>query len=421
MNLWVALGLSLGCPTASAVLSDGEHFGLELSADVFASGYKTREDGALNPGNQLALLPHGQYDAILKPELRGSWQDVELRLSPRLAWRSINRPGGVDRDSESWLQEGSLSLPVGEAWTLSLDRARILWGPSMTSSPSNPFFSTTTQLNPFVEDGARDFVRARHLNEDGTVATSLVHNARIGRGTKEYEHFHPITALLVEYTGYDQAWTLVAARSSARTHLGVSGQRTLSDEVLLYVDWGWRSRTDALAATRNADMDAWSFQPRRRGGTHDILLGFSYTTSGGDTFALEYQHNQQGMSRTQADTLYSLFDDAVGRLASGNAQQMGEAMTQLSAGSTLYARTMGRNYLHGQYLVRELNEDMSLTMRASHNVDDHGTQWVGVVEYKLLERMRLSSYLVLNTGPRQSEARAWFDRALFGGINYTFQ
>lgn len=387
------------------------------SVDLFHTRYSTDSSGLFNPDNAIAQLPSSQFYLLLKPKFGLDLGAARFWIGPRLGIRN-ERINGVRHTSNiSYLQEMGLHYSFNDQFSVTAERNVLLWGPSLFSSPSNPFFASSNQNNPFIELNSRDFVRARYM-PDTSWAMSLIANVKQGRDDNEYATFRPIVAVSLEHTGEAHAVNLIAAHRSGLSHLGFFGQWTASDAMLLYTDLGLRSRTDARIPERDNSIIGWRLRPRGNRNEYDGVIGLSYTPSSGDTLAVEYRHNSQGLNSSENTSLGDLAGDAIN--AAANPLLTDDAVNLLGSAADLKMRSLRRNYVHVQYLIRELTPDLGINLLAIHNLDDHGTQWIGVGNYYLNSKSRLSLNLVANSGDKRTEFRRFFDRGFFFGFKYFY-
>lgn len=412
--LAVAL-LFLHSPFLRAEEGDALSFG--GSVDLFGSHYTVDDASPFNPDNLIAVLPSQQYDLLLRPKLSLDLDKLKLWVSPRFGVRSERINGERGSDTSTYVQEAGALYTVDDHMSLAVERNVMLWGPSLFSSPSNPFFSSSNQSNPFVELSPRDFARARYAPNDRW-AISVIGNVRLGRDVDEYTQFRPITALSVEHTGDTYSVNLVAAKRSGLFHVGLFGQWTVSDALLLYSDLGYRTRTDARVPVRNDSVIGWGFSPRGDRDEFDGLVGMNFTTGRGDTLSLELRHNTQGLSGREFEQLRRAAVDALA--AAEDPALVRDAALLLGAAADLRTRSLRRNYLHAQYLVRELTPRLGINMLAVHSLDDRSTQWIGVANYYITDESRISLNIITSSGGQDTEFRRFFNLGVFLGYKYFF-
>lgn len=416
ITLCLSLLFALGLAQAQVQESDSK-FQASGSADLFNSRFHTSSSAFYNPDNLIAGLGSNQYDLILKPKLSLNLDPVRLWLAPRLGLRRENTQGRQHSSSVHHVQEMGGQWNVNPRLTLSAERGVVLWGPSLFTSPSNPFFAATGQSNPFIEINGRDFVRARYApNEAWSI--SAISNLRLGRDENEYDNFHRIHALNLEHSGAEHTVNMVLSRRKGLWHAGFFGQWTVNDALLLYADLGVRQGSDARSVVRDSSRFGWALAARPQRRETDVVAGLSYTQTSGDTLALELRHNSHGLNGTENAALQQATLDAMGALADPDTAPFAANFLQQS--SNMKSRSLRRNYLHLQYIVREIQPNLGLNFQAVHNLDDGGTQWIGVVNYNLSASTRVSLNVVANSGSERSEFRRYFNLATFLGLKYYY-
>ena len=407
--------LMAGLQTANA--NEGGSIKVSGTADFFNSRFHTSSSAFYNPGNQVASLNSNQYDLILKPKLSLNLEPVRFWLAPRVGTRHESVHGVQRSTTLHHVQEMGVQWNLTPRLSVSAERGVVLWGPSLFTSPSNPFFAATGQSNPFIEINSRDFVRARYAPNDAW-AISAISNVRLGRDENEYDAFHRINAINLEHSGPEHTVNLVASQRKGIWHAGFFGQWTVSDAMLLYTDIGVRQGSDARVAMRDGSPFGWSLAARPQQRETDMVAGISYTQDNGDTLSFEWRHNQQGLNRQENADLQQATIDALGSF--GNPAAAPGAGLFLQQSSNMKNRSLRRNYLYMQYILREIKPNLGINFLALHNLDDRGTQWIGVVNYNLSSSTRVSLNVVANSGSERSEFRRYFNFATFLGLKYYY-
>ncbi len=110
----------------------------------------------LNRGNRRFELNNGQFDFLIKEDLRYSPSDglkfifrpyMESKYS-KIDYKDSNETHYVSQSNGS-LQEIFLEWTPGEAWQWDIGIQNYLWGPAESFSPSNPFFHFQSQSQSF--------------------------------------------------------------------------------------------------------------------------------------------------------------------------------------------------------------------------------------------------------------------------------
>jgi hypothetical protein len=106
--------------------------------------------------------------------------------------------------------------------------------------------------------------------------------------------------------------------------------------------------------------------------------------------------------------------------ATANPALIGPASALLGQAADPYTRSLARNYLHAQFLMRDVVENLSFNFLAAHNLDDHGTQFISVANYYFSDRWRISANFIFNTGGTDTEYGRYIDRAAFIGLKFFY-
>lgn len=400
---------------------DGRSATLTLDIQTFGSATQVAENSSFNPDNEFAGLDERRYDLLLKPYVAVEWGGLRAYAKPRFAMTQLEIAGDHLSQSIGYLQEGTVGY-LGDHYSFSAGRELLYWGPGVNFSPSNPFYGSVNQINPFVEPGAGDFVRARYA-WSSRLSLSAIWQIDEGRNTYnvEYSEFQPIGALKFDYIGMAFSLGSILAQRNGRPWIGAFGQWTISDALVGYFDSCLRQGSENLAPQRSPSAPfGWEFlQARSRDQwLNDILVGGSYTFLSGATLTLEYRYNQQGLDSGQLDDYYRLADE----VSNGILAQpwlVPAAAGLLSQTANPFSRTLSRNYLTMQLLKRSaFVDDLSLNLISQSSLDDGGTQLVGVATYYLAPQWRLNGYVVANVGGTNTEPGRYFDTALFLGVTW---
>lgn len=388
--------------------------GTMMTVDLFGSAYAVSDDQQYNPENLVANLPQ-RLDLIFRPKFSVSMDSVRAWISPRVGVRWMSLRDVRSANPYAYVQDwGVLATPTDDL-TLEVGRRLMFWGPSLFASPSNPFYASVAQVNPFIEPGARELMSVRY-SPSYDFGISLIANPGLGRDDNEYEEFKPTIALKADANSESVSGSVVAAARSDLFHFGALAQWTVSDALLLYLDAGLRTQTESLVPVTASGTLGWDVQRRDAQIDYDLLPGLSYTFENGTTVTLEYRHNSQGLNSSENDRLEAL--SAASHAALGTPLEP-LALGTLAQTAVLNTRSLRQNYLHSQFLVREVMENLQLNLLGLFNLDDQSLQVVGVLNYYLTDRIRLSTVLIGNAGDKGSEFLRYFDYAGFVGIKYS--
>ena len=392
------------------------------SAEIFGSRFFIDRESTLNPDNALAGLQDADLSAALRADASVSWRDLEVSLGPR-ARATRNFGDEASTEEKLYLQDWFVGYRLAD-WQVSYSRELDFWGPSLFSSPSNPFYGSIDESNPFIELGAREFVRLDGpLNERTTL--SLIANVGAGRDEGAPTPFERSYAIKADYTATSFFGGGIFTRAGDSSHLGAFAQVTATDALLLYADIGASERSTAYRVAPGAENAAaagptspvFTRRGDERGPYTDTLLGASYTTEGGSTLSVEYRHDSEGLSRRELDDYF----DVVGDLAALLDREPERAGEGLSSASRVGVSTLGRNYVQAAYFKRDVVQDLSVDVRVSVNLDSSSAQLIGVANYYFNDNLGFASNLIWNVGDRaRNEYRRYIDGVLFVGLKYYF-
>ena len=392
-----------------------------VNSEIFSSFYDVRSDSPFNPGNSLADFPEREFDFQTRLNVGISSDTVDLRLAPRFgASHKSYSENESETDSEAWMHEWSLSYSLGNSY-FSVGRELILWGGSQFTSPSNPFYISNNQSNPFIEPPARDFAQAQWVNASGW-DLHFIANFDKGRDAANYPEFKNIYAIKTGYTGYASSSALVISARDDSVDLGFYGQWTVNDASLIYFDAAYTESRQGVYPEISAESPlGWRFSPETKKDYHeDVLLGGSYTFKSGSTLNLEYRYNRAGYDDVEFDLLYQLANSAAMSLNSGDPALISESASLLAIAANPWLRSIGRNYLNVQYFKRNVIKNLSINVLASYNLDDDSSQLTPVVNYYLNDNIKLSGNFVFNFGDEYGEYSRYLNHIFYLGIKYYF-
>jgi len=417
----IVFWLSLSTAVADMNRDTTESF--SMNSELFGTIYNLDEESPFNPGNLLLQLPKREYEVQIRPTVGFQHNYINLTVNPRISYIAKNLEDEAaenERISEQYIQDYSLGYFTGE-WSISYGRELIFWGPSQFSSPSNPFYSSNNETNPFVEAGAGDFLQTKlFLSKDATL--SAIVNTRQGRSENYYPEYKKVGALKFDYIENNYSTSAIMATRDQRPLVGMFGQWTVSDAMLLYIDMGIKDKSEGLYPSKSVSDVGWKFEASDvKNNYMDAVLGVSYTFLSGSTFNVEYRHNDEGYDKTQTENYYLLADYAASTLYEGNISRQIEAANLLTYASNPYLRTLNKNYIYTQYLNRDIVPNLTLNMLVSHNMEDKGTQVTTVLNYYLGDNWRLAGNFVLNSGGYNTEYGRYLKSVHFVGLKYYFE
>jgi hypothetical protein len=360
-----------------------------------------------NPGNHLANIAAGDATVEIRPDLRFTRGILTVIVKPRVAAGTsltLDVPAARATPVDAYMQEWSVRANVRQDLMLSYGREVLQWGPSMTVSPSNPFFLDNGRANPIKEIGGRDFFRAVYT-PSSRYSVSYLANTGLGRGDTPIGPFRRIQALKVDYTSKSFNFSINASDTAgSRPAYGGYFQWTVSDAVLVYAESSVHTGTGALYPSSAQNGSGWQMSPPVDAHYHPTsVLGSAYTLRGGSTLNVEYISNRLGYSDSQAREYYQMAQAASSGLASGAPGATADA-TLLGAALNPGLLLLRRNYVSLQFLRANFHNRADLMARYTMNLDDGGGTLTGYATLNWTNRLQLFAVGMLNDGGKRTES-----------------
>jgi hypothetical protein len=360
-----------------------------------------------NPGNHFANIGAGDATVEFRPDLRLTLGTLTFIAKPRLAAGTsliLDVPAARTAPVDAYMQEWAVRTNLRQALTLSYGREVLQWGPSISISPSNPFFLDNGRSNPIKQVGGRDFFRAVYT-PTSRYSVSYIANTGLGRGDPGIERFKSIQALKVDYTS--KSFNLsVNASYAAKSKPAFGGyfQATVSDALLVYIESSVHTGAGVLYPFRVRNDPGWRMSPPPNAQYHATsVVGSAYTLRSGSTLTVEYISNPLGYSDSQARDYYQMAQAASsalaldGRVAAADASLLGAA---LNPGLPL----LRKNYLFFQLLRTNFRNRADLMTRYTMNLNDGGGTLAGYATVNCTNRLQFFAVGMLNTGGRNTES-----------------
>ena len=384
-----------------------EDLTINLQTLTYATGNGLVADSLFNPGNRVADLAEGDSTVEIRPDLRLSMGPLTFVAKPRFVAGTslgVDVPAARNTPEDAYMQEWGVRARLGQALTLSYGREVLQWGPTMSISPSNPFFVDTGRANPIKEIGGRDFLRAVYT-PNSRYSVSYIVNTELGRGEAPAVRFRRIQAVKVDYTSRSFNVSVNAShRAGSRPSLGGYFQATVSDALLVYGENSIRTGSEALYPFPTQADPGWRMAPATDNRFHwTSVFGGAYTLRGGSTFTVESISNRLGYTDSQAREYYQLAQAASGALdLGGSAAATGASL--LGAALNPGLPLLRRNYLFFQFLRANLHNRADLMARYTMNLDDGGGTLAGYATYNCTNHVQLFAVGMLNNGGRSTES-----------------
>ena len=366
----------------------------QVSADWSGTLYgygeasRLRGDSVLNPDNRIAGLAEQRATAEGRFDFKAQRGDLHLSLRPIVLFRGDTDAGQAR--GETWLSQGVARWRVNDAFSLSAGRELLNWGPAQFRSPSSPFYFANGRSDPLRELSGLDAVKFT-WTPDLATAVSLVRIT--GSGHAARQNWNDTWLMKADHRGEDWAAGLALAKTPGQaTFLGLHGQYTASDALLIYGEFGSGSVSGSRALLSPADASE-PFQVAARSSRQaDVSLGLAYTWENGHSFNAEILHSGHGYHRAEAAAYFA----RAAASPAAAAQALADAPPLL-----------GRDYLHlvWQSNLMESGGESGAYWRlmASHSLSDHGSELAGYGEHAFDSHTSGFVMVVLPVGDAREE------------------
>jgi hypothetical protein len=407
------------CQDASRWRKLREHMSFNMQALTFVTESRVIQTSFLNPENQLAQIPAGDGTIELRPNLRWSQGRFTVIAKPRLA--GVITGGGVQPDSaDIFMQEWAVRVQPVHGFTLSYGREVLQWGPSMSISPSNPFFVANGRDNPVKEIGGADFLRAVY-SPNSKYSVSYLWNTAAGRSQPGVGPFRRIQALKIDYTPRSaSASFIVSKKDGAPARFGGFFQIAASNALLLYAEGLLHSGSEALYPYQDAGGGIWQMAALKSGSDHvysTSVWGGAYTLASGATLTAEYIVNRDGYSNREASRYFQLGEEN-SRLLSSGAFHSGTAAETLTAALNPGLLLLRRNYFLFQFLRTNYRQRADLMVRYTGNADDRSGTLAAYVTINCTDRIQFFVLGMVNAGGTRTEAGRLLRHQAMTGIRF---
>ena len=331
----------------------------------------------LNRNNHLSISSQ-TLESSLRPDFLATFPKLQLCFKPRLTldwnhWHDGAKKGQSKTDTDLFVHEYAVRLPVSESVLLSYGREDLQWGPAFLLSPSNPFSSYNGRNQPKIEVPGADYGRliwSPNLNW----SCSLIINTDQGR-KKLLTAFEKTYAAKLDYLAENAYFSLISSyqETTETTRLGGFLSWNVSNSTILY---GEGSVSDEEL---------------------EVLTGCSYTLEGGGTVSAEYFYN-------------------------GNGRSHGSLMKKLATLDETEAREslFRQHYVLLQYYDHDLLSNWNILLRNTINLDDESFSLLAHGEYNLGDHTQIFATGTLNHGDRQSELTSIIDSSFMIGLEFTY-
>jgi hypothetical protein len=402
-----------------------EGFDYTVRALTFST-WQEPADLSQNPNNEFLKLADYQFSAELRPDFRIAYGQFDFGLKPRIIyeWQKIVKGADdhqTDEENDFFINEWLARIRITPRLLVSYGRENIQWGPSLLSSPTNPFFKDNGRLSLKEEVRGSDFARCVWVPSE-TWSISFIANT--GKGEQDpAEGFKEAYALKIDYIGEAAYTSLIGSyKRDDRARLGAYAGWTASDALLVYGEGMLQQGSEALypAASENplnAVMDKSKTDNDHPEGI--LVAGGSYTFTAGPTLTLEYLYHSLGYDNDEADQYYKLRENAADAyFKTGILAGLSRQTLLQTADPDL--RFLRQNYLMLQVVQPDIKDVLSLTGRWLWNMDDDSSRLYAGIEYFWGDHIEWFAYGTYHLNGTDTEFGTFFKYQCVVGLEYVF-
>jgi len=362
----------------------------------YANSMVVRDDSVLNPYNQIARLPQRSDVAEIRMNLKAESETVRVTARGIGSTREMRNAFGQRSHTEGYLSLWQVRVRAAEGWNVAAGRDVLNWGAGQFRSPSSPFYFDNGRTDPMRELVGMDVAKVSWTPDMRSSAT-LVRVVRSGYGAAQPDAWRDSWLAKFDTRGEEIAWGMVAAKAP---HLGAfygaHGQYTMSDELMLYGEFGSSVLPVVLGSPEDAAQPYQIQSPSPRGNA--TLAGSSYTFESGQSLMLEYLHDGHGYTKAQEVAYFE------------------RATTQFGLPLGLMPRLLGRDYFHAVWQANMMSETGYWRLMYTRNLTDSGSEFAAYGETTLHPRLSIYALAVLPQGGARQEAGALFTRSFTLGL-----
>jgi len=363
---------------------------------VYGNSMVLRDDSVLNPYNQIARLPQRSDVAELRFGFKAESETVRFTARGIGSTREMRNAFGQRSHSEGYLSLWQVRVRAAESWNVAAGRDVLNWGAGQFRSPSSPFYFDNGRTDPMRELVGMDVAKVS-WTPDMQSGTTLARIVRSGYGAAQPDAWRNSWLLKSDRRSGDVAYGAVAAKAP---HLGAfygaHGQYTMSDELMLYGEFGSSVLPVVLGSPEDAAQPYQIQSPSPRGNA--ALVGSSYTFESGQSLMLEYLHDGHGYTKAQEAAYFQ------------------RATTQFGLPLGLMPRLLGRDYFHAVWQANMMSETGYWRLMYTRNLTDSGNEFAAYGETTLHPRLSIYGLVVLPQSGARQEAGAIFTRSATVGF-----
>lgn len=362
----------------------------------YTNSMKLRDDSVLNPYNRIAQLPQRTDVAELRLSFKAENEIVRLTARTINSTREMRNAFGAKSLNEGYASQWQVRVRAAESWNVAAGRDVLNWGAGQFRSPSSPFYFDNGRTDPMRELVGMDVMKLS-WTPDMQSSTTLARIVRSGYGAAEPDAWRD--SWLAKYDRRENAlsYGVVAVKAP---HLGAfygaHGQYTMSDEVMLYGEFGSSVLPVVLQSPVDAAQPYVVQSPSPRGNAS--LIGASYTLENGQSLMTEYLHDGHGYTREEERAYFQ------------------RAITKFGLPLGLMPRLLGRDYFHAVWQANMMSETGYWRLMYTRNLTDNGNELAAYGETTVTTHLSIYALIVQPVGNARQETSALFRRSVTAGV-----
>jgi hypothetical protein len=362
----------------------------------YANSMRLRDDSLLNPYNRIAQLPQRTDVAELRLNFKAENETVRLTARTINSTREMRNAFGTQSRNEGYASQWQVRVRAAESWNVAAGRDVLNWGAGQFRSPSSPFYFDNGRTDPMRELVGMDVMKLS-WTPDMQSSTTLARIVRSGYGAAEPDAWRDSWLAKFDQRESALSYGLVAVKAP---HLGAfygaHGQYTMSDEVMLYGEFGSSVLPVVLQSPADAAQPYVVQSPSPRGNAS--LVGASYTLENGQSLMTEYLHDGHGYTREEESAYFQ------------------RATTTYGLPLGLMPRLLGRDYFHAVWQANMMSETGYWRLMYTRNLTDNGNELAAYGETTATTHISIYALIVQPVGNARQETSALFRRSITAGV-----
>jgi hypothetical protein len=362
----------------------------------YANSTVVRDDSVLNPHNQIARLAQRSDVAELRLNFKAENETVRMTARTISSTREMRNGFGQQSRTEGYFSQWQVRVRAAESWNVAAGRDVLNWGAGQFRSPSSPFYFDNGRTDPMRELVGMDVMKLS-WTPDMQSSTTLARIVRSGYGAAQPDAWRDSWLAKFDQREDALAYGLVAVKAP---HLGAfygaHGQYTMSDELMLYGEFGSSVLPVELQSPANETLPYVVQSPSPRGSA--TLLGSSYTLESGQSLMLEYLHDGHGYTQEEERAYFQ------------------RAVTQFGLPLGLMPRLLGRDYMHVVWQANMMSETGYWRLMYTRNCTDSGNELAGYGETTITPHLSIYALAVVPVGNARQETSVLFTRSVTAGV-----